>query len=710
MKVTIDDLKRFSLYDSLPDKLKTLEDGQFYVYYYNTIDATSSLEIFSDEVTKNVNISLYREVNALRKKGKIGRYASATVGYFAFDSFESRCGMFYLFLNTFCERDLVDKFYEWCVTNDVAGDIAISTSAMNDIYERSQFERVIAFFSTDSRISSIMRVYDIIDGYLKSKGAGLYGGYIKRVVQIIPYEGGVLPERNGELRFMIIGEKSALTEVEADLLEQAKVLLRSLVTPLEIYKATGWYFNISDGKFRRNIADKGAYIASDYLIDFNGSKVYCPPSSPIGVSQIESLFRNPEKIYEMGYAGKLSDVIKHPTLYQRYPVLSSLPILYRNNPNVPFGQFYQSANSLGGYMVIDGNGNNVNLASVILHETQHAIQRIEGFATGGNDFLAKFVMSIGGDSVRRVFFRIKQLKNSLLNRVLDESAFDRLKGIVSRLYSGDENLLALKKSLTDYTSDFNNFRDRLDTFAMYSAFYLSSAKQLASGEYIEYLDEVTDGLIYELTEAIDDGMEKSKTLAHKLMQEEGYKNEDVQSIFFNAYEDLMGETESRSVQHQMMVDGKYSGYFYLYSWENAPARSISVINDEYIDIDSKTILGAVETIRDGYILHFKQSYSVEPFLHELGHIVDDIICANGGGVAVDEEYAKAGTTKSRSEFFVDCFLGYVRDNVFDNNIQKDLLKNFSLKRNVVIDSFLNEIMGAETVSKDYLRFVEALSE
>ncbi len=716
MRVTIDDLKRFALFQSFPDKLQKLSEGQFYVFYYKPVDEENKLygsvfKVYADDVVQNINISLYRELNSMMAKSANPMDSATTVGYFAFDSFESRCGIFYLFLNTYCDKAAVEAFYEWCVENDKANDYAVSTSAMNDIYNRNTFIAVITFFATESRHASVMRVYDMVDNYLTNKtGQSLYGGYIKRIVQLIPYEGGVLPEKNGDLRFMVIGEKAVLSDTEAIKLEQAKAMLRSLIDPVEIYKSTGWYFNLADGKWRHNTTDVGAYIASDHLMKVEGALVYSPPASPIGLAQINLLFKQPEKIYETGYAGKMGDVLKHPSLYSRYPVLANLPLLFRDTPKVPFGTFYQSPNSLGGYMMIDGNGTNINLVSVMLHETQHSIQRIEGFGTGGNEMLAAFVMSIGGNNVRRVFYSIKGLQKTLLNKIMNEDALFKLQGIVSRLFSGNAETKRLKEMLMDYVLDMDKFRNNLDMFSLYTTFYLTAAKQLVSGEFIEYLYALTDGNIYELTELLNEGIENADVVGQKLL-DTGYRDEDVRKIFFNAYEDLLGETESRSVQHQMMLEGKYSNYFYLYQWENAPARKIAVINDEYIEVDSKTLAGAVETIKDGYILHFKKSISVEPFLHELGHIVDDLLCQNSDNTdLIAAEYAKTMTKKNRSEFFVDCFLGYVRDVITDAYIQKDLAMNFDLKRNAVIDEMLSVIFDTTEVSGGRLKYMVELNK
>ena len=711
MKVTFDDLKTYGLYDNLPAKLKELTDGKYYVFYYKALDEKGKLELYSDDIVAEINISLYRQLGNLRLKGLIKPGDDAKVGYFSFDSFESRCGIFYTFLNSYCDKASIENFYSYCVKNDVTANYSISTSAINDIFDRSGFERVISFFTTDTRISSVMRVYDICNTWTQNKfNKSLYGGYIKKIVQLIAYEAGVLPEKNGQMRFMVIGEKAILTSAETEQLEKAKLLLRSVVPPVEIYKQTGWFFNLKDGKWRHNTTDVGSYISTDCLVSINGAMVYSPPGSRLNVAQAEKLMQDPETLYKIGYAGHISDVLKHPTLADRYPAIGNLPLVFRDNPKVDFGNFYSSPNSLGGFLMIDGNSKNVNLVSVMLHETQHIIQRIEGFGEGGNEFLASFVVSVGGQNLRRIFYAVKNLQNTLFSKIDNPDKFSKLKGIVADLTVSDAETEQLKNKLMEYCETFDSFQAGIDNFSLYTTFYLSSAKQLVSGEMIEYLADITDNNVYDLTEFMNDGLEKADLFSQSLLMK-GYTQEDVGRILFNAYEDLMGEVESRSVQHRMMLEDKYTNYFYLYDWENSPERKIAVINSEYVEVDTEKLLGAVERISDGYILHFKECFTVEPFLHELGHIIDDILCEDeANAVKIDEAFSKVHTKKDRSEFFVDCFLGYVRDLRLDNKIPLDLAMNYDLKRNDIIDEMLNEVFGIDEIEKGMEDYLEELAK
>jgi hypothetical protein len=83
-------------------------------------------------------------------------------------------------------------------------------------------------------MQSISFVYDMVNSVFKRRlSKNLYGDMIKRVVNMVKYDGGVLNEIGGDLRFMVIGEQAVLTEEQQTKLNAAKLLLRSLQSPEE---------------------------------------------------------------------------------------------------------------------------------------------------------------------------------------------------------------------------------------------------------------------------------------------------------------------------------------------------------------------------------------------------------------------------------------------------------------------------------------------
>jgi hypothetical protein len=88
----------------------------------------------------------------------------------------------------------------------------------------------------------------------------------------------------------------------------------------------------------------------------------------------------------------LSDVVDHPTLFEDYPELANVKISFDSS---------MKPKELGGYnpesktITLNPGVTRSKLENTILHETQHAIQSIEGHATGGSPTsAAKFADSL----------------------------------------------------------------------------------------------------------------------------------------------------------------------------------------------------------------------------------------------------------------------------------------------------------------------------
>jgi hypothetical protein len=136
----------------------------------------------------------------------------------------------------------------------------------------------------------------------------LYGTALKKVVNLIAYDGGVLPEIGGTLRFMVIGEKSKLSDEQKSKLDEAKVLLRSLATIDQVYLLTGWALGVNDGKWRTNIADNEAKIIPTFLYDYDGRKIYVPKGMTI--AEVLPFVQNPSRMVGGGYKGRLIDLLE----------------------------------------------------------------------------------------------------------------------------------------------------------------------------------------------------------------------------------------------------------------------------------------------------------------------------------------------------------------------------------------------------------------
>ncbi|MCL2309244.1 MAG: hypothetical protein FWC42_03065 [Proteobacteria bacterium] len=160
------------------------------------------------------------------------------------------------------------------------------------------------------------------------------------------------------LLFQFAGEKAQGSDLHA--LSRAVDLENSGVAPSDILKETGWHKGM-DGKWRFEISDKDARLTI-------GGKGH-PLSEFIG--QLPS--RN-------GWVS-LDGLLDHPALFAAYPELRTLNVklLPAERIEGAKGSIDQRNNAI----LLDASLPAHEALSTLLHEIQHGIQRIEGFATGG---------------------------------------------------------------------------------------------------------------------------------------------------------------------------------------------------------------------------------------------------------------------------------------------------------------------------------------
>lgn len=679
MRATKDLLRTYNLFDNLPPEFKELEERQFFVLYYNVNEEAINLNIFEYEIVQQVNVALYRGIHDRADKHGV---LTLNIAYFKGDTYETRDGIFYMFLRTYNDPEKVRLFYQDIMQQDVSSDLNVSTNAFTDVNSAEDFKRSISYYSPN-RMQAISFVYDMVNSAFKRRlSKNLYGDLIKRVVNMVKYDGGVLNEIGGELRFMVIGEQAKLTEEQQAKLNAAKLLLRSLQSPEEIYKSTGWYFSNADGKWRTNISDDWAGISNAFMmVNSEGTKLYRPQECNLSVDDILSLFKNPERMYAYGYNGKLWQVLNHPTLFEYYPKLANMPILYMvidddKNKNIP-QVFYYNDNARGGYIVINGSRLYGSVLSTLLHETQHAIQRIEGYATGGNQFFAKFVASVGGKSVRKIFASINRIERVFREQLLTNDARMELWTLLEKERPRTNEAKGILQQIKVLVSDKENYAISGSMVNFMLVIYVAENKDGANNSIVIWLQGYMGDAIFDLLENITIAYNEAMAVLQKLANE-GYKKDDINRILFSSYENLYGEMESRSVQASRYVTSEYRNYFYLTKWEHSPVEQLTVIDGIEKVLDTKNIKAAVERKGDDYVLHFNRSGSCVPFLHELGHIVYDAMVQCGYQEDIEAQYANNLSFEDIEEYFVSRFLGYIKKNVDNNDLVADMKADYSI--------------------------------
>lgn len=128
----------------------------------------------------------------------------------------------------------------------------------------------------------------------------------------------------------------------------------------EIWAETGWFKGV-DGQWRFEIDDSGTRL-SDEALDF---------------------FYRGEAVGETTpYTTNARGVLQHPELYEAYPELGGRATRIERTTDDPFS--YHGDYTPGSGMIRMNAPDSAAARSGLLHESQHAIQREEGFATGGS--------------------------------------------------------------------------------------------------------------------------------------------------------------------------------------------------------------------------------------------------------------------------------------------------------------------------------------
>jgi hypothetical protein len=205
-----------------------------------------------------------------------------------------------------------------------------------------------------------------------------------------------------------IGVKAKTFDKNA--LAQAQLMEHNGVHPDDIFRETGM-FRGAEKRWKSEISDAESKLKEDWHL--NGVM----DDTPVNV--------------------KLSDVLEHPKLYEAYPQLKDLEVKYDPNYNGAFYSEYPNRSITVGPAY-------VNNKDTYLHEIQHAIQDIEGFAKGG---------SAVKDPKLRFDEDIENLKNEFfaMNKPLSAEGRERAKYIY-RVLSLDilRRQAAYKEAVNNY--------------------------------------------------------------------------------------------------------------------------------------------------------------------------------------------------------------------------------------------------------------------
>jgi hypothetical protein len=718
-----DEVGNYCIPDNVKREIEKLTENNYLVFFYLYNDTYSKItDIVNVTIVPNIVLSLYKNVPS--SKG-----IPYSLGYFQ-APFDTQNVLFFQFL----------KFYFYYPTKVNRVEILLNyfldakkkdTESVKYKLEKTIYNNVFNIFTRDNLftalnrfiiasnevVSSVIAICDTVDTYLKIiKDKSFYVDYLSKVVMGIRNpNGGLIPETTNKLRYLYVGEKSVILGGE-DLLVQAKEMFRNKFSINEIYIKTGWHYNKYDFLWRKAIYDEETDI----------------PSIPINTMfmKTESKFANrskeifaymdsgdSDKITELlndGWDIYLSDVLKHDTLYKHFPQLFKLPIFYAvNSKSLDKSNAYSFYyNPTQNYIMIIGNAEYFDIKTTLLHETQHAIQNIEGFGTGGNQFLAKMIQAVGGENVKEYFYIRQSIETEFLSGAKREGVFsyEKYSSMVRKTWECDTRLEKLLPKIKSENTYYDNIKEVAQKIV---SVYINNINDKSREEIQIFLGA-------DITKQFEKiyGFVKSSTTVANRMLGQGYTQQQVHKIFFDTYESLLGEIESRDVAHISKLDKKIRDYLLPMTSESIEEKKITVIYDEFM-VDEKIpkkIRGAVEQNSDGkYIIHLLESASAEPMLHELGHIVGDIIGRSYIELTISNSF-DINTIDSfggLQEVFSELFLCYLVRQKLSIELNDDIDRDRKLMDKTIFDKQLNDIFyPKEQVvgDKDFMMRIEFMKK
>ncbi len=212
------------------------------------------------------------------------------------------------------------------------------------------------------------------------------------------------------------------------------------------------------------------------------------------------------------------------------------------------------------------------------------------------------------------------------------------------------------------------------------------------GKIIDFVAKFTTPKTIEAIADMRKSIEDTKVVSLSL-NAKGFNDAQISRIFFDAYESLAGEIESRSVQHLSFTEENLVNYFTPYSSEYVLDYKVGVLYGKPVPTSGgRKIEAGLEYIasEDKYILHHDQGFSVVPFLHELGHIVYDLLKTIGDNTLIIDLYNEKyiGQYTNEEEFFCDYMLTFLKR----KNIDADLTASLFSFTGEMIEPSIDELL------------------
>ena len=291
------------------------------------------------------------------------------------------------------------------------------------------------------------------------------------------------------------------------------------------WRDTGWYKG-EDGKSRFFLSDADAKVNQEFFT-----------KNP-EIKRLRDFAAKTGEIQDGTLSVRLSDVLDHEALYEAYPQLRKLrlDVNYVTHPDGSAAFLNRQAHEgaegalsvLGDNVVLGIRTDNLwksfdDMQRVVLHEVQHAVQMIEGFASGGGARVTQEMLGMAHSAnavegtlrlIDEGFDNIDDLYWKLVDELTPEEMIDDLlqNPVIHRYIAGDQ----------DYRFQLNLEVAGLKEASMNEIAFVLDYLSSAEGQFA------------------DDGLD----LATEMLERIG-EFEDLDELAYNAYRHIYGEAEAR---------------------------------------------------------------------------------------------------------------------------------------------------------------------
>ena len=711
MRLFIDDILNISwLVDVLKDKkspLLTMKSDGYLVIYYNYEEYTSQINVLREEVRYVINEDIYRTLSNTQ--------GAEFVGYFK-APFETNNYLFYSYL-LFCIRS--SNTIEYGVTSVKLNQLYLNFRVEDKKKAKEKSEKAIKgtfpinsalslssaldeiFYVNKKPLVGLNLIFDMLKTYFEKNGVNFYGDVLNSFVKLVKNpNGGIIPQMNGQVRYLIIGENVAGDDED---LKKAKEQLRQGIDYNSIFLNTGWFYNKLDSKWRKNISD-GYFAFNSENVIYTSDLILSKSSTYVGTEQdlyndLKSLNKRKISFANLilkGYDNRLKDVFEYNAAYTKYPKLKEIYSVVVGGKDGEFVDTYNYSNkSPERILLMRGTVDLVSLQYIVLHEVQHYIQKVEGFANGGNLYLADIINAVGGESTRAFLNTMSAFVEEVFVKSSTIDVIRLRRDILSvAILNSPKEVFSFVNKLSDMCTDNTTLRENATEFSyILLNFYTFTFQNKASITNI-----VSTFFDKKYIKLFEDTLKQSQAvlLKNQGLINKGWTPRDIYMLNFQTYQSLLGEAESRFVQNTVNVKEELRDYFSLYTSETLETYKITVINENNLMQNQKVIKAAIEQANGYYIIHLPSEYSnTINILHEVGHIIYDILVddeiVNPLDPYIEKEAIKEGYENSE-EYICDSFVDYIQRKKFDVGLVEDMDENRKVTNYDKFDEYFETIL------------------